>query len=204
VQGYGRGNDPPVSRLLLVAHAPTPAVRQAVFGRDDDLDEGGANAAAALRGTVAAGRAPWWCGPSRADLHTARQMGGDPVVVPGLADCDYGTWAGLSLDQVAARDPGGLQAWMGDPQAVPHGGESLAALVARIGARLDDYAGDDAVLVVAPGVLRAALVHALGLPAAAMWQVDVAPLATTRFDHRGGRWRLHLTAARPASAAQPG
>ena len=190
-----------MSRLLLVAHAPTPALRRAVFGRDDDLDEGGTRAALALRDTVPNARGRWWCGPSRAAEQTAWALGAEPSVEPALADCSYGDWTGFSLDEIAGADPGAVRSWLSDPEAAPHAGESLAALTRRVGAWLEAQAGERGVAVVHPVVVRAALAHALGLPPAAVWQLDVAPLAMARLDHRSGRWRLHLTPARPAPNA---
>jgi broad specificity phosphatase PhoE len=183
---------------MLVAHAPTPALRHAVFGRDDNLDEGGTRAAIALRDTVAAARGQWWCGPSRAAQQTAWALGGEPVTVAELAECRYGEWTGFTLDEVAGADPAAVQSWLSDPSATPHKGESLDDFTARVGAWLDGKAGQDGVVVVHPIVVRAALVHALRLPPAALWQLDVAPLAVTRLDHRGALWRLHLTAVRPS------
>ena len=189
-----------MSRLLLVAHAPTPALRRAVFGRDDDLDEGGTQAALALRDAVPAARGRWWCGPSRAAEQTAWALGGEPGVEMALADCGYGTWTGFSLDEIAGADPRAVQSWLNDPEATPHDGESLAALTQRVGRWLDARAGERGVVVAHPVVVRSALAYALGLPPGAVWQLDVAPLAMVRLDHRGGRWRLHLTAVRPGPA----
>jgi broad specificity phosphatase PhoE len=186
-----------VSRLLLVAHAPTPALRHVVFGRNDDLDEGGTRAALALRETLPSARGQWWCGPSRAAQQTAWALGGEPVSVRELAECRYGEWTGFTLDEVAGADPEALQQWLGDPAATPHNGESLVDFSARVAGWLDARAGEDGVVVVHPIVVRAALAHALGLPPAAVWQLDVTPLAVVRLDHRGGLWRLHLTAVRP-------
>ncbi len=44
--------------------------------------------------------------------------------------------------------------------------------------------------VVEPAVVRAALVHALGLPAPTFWRLDVAPLTATELSGRAGRWNL--------------
>ncbi|MFC7642844.1 hypothetical protein ACFQX6_19370 [Streptosporangium lutulentum] len=44
-----------------------------------------------------------------------------------------------------------------------------------------------------PPVIRAAVVHALGAPAAAFWRIDVAPLARVALTGRGGRWQLSYT-----------
>ena len=74
-----------MSGLRLLAAAPTAALRRAVFGGDDDLDEGGQRAALALSeadGPDLGGRADGWvCAPSQAALQTARALGHDDPVV---------------------------------------------------------------------------------------------------------------------------
>jgi broad specificity phosphatase PhoE len=174
-----------VSGLRLVAAAPTRALRRAEFGGDPDLDQGGRSATRARR--PAFGRAATWvCGPSRAARQTAAALGGDPQVEPALADIDYGAWTGRTLDQV---DPG---RWLTDPSFAPPGGESLAAVSARVGGWLETRAGADLVAVAHPAIVRAAVAYALRLPADGIWHLDVAPLATLRLTHRAGRWHLHL------------
>lgn len=189
-----------MSGLRLLAAAATPALRRAVFGGDDDLDEGGLRAALALSdpaGPDLGGRADSWiCAPSQAALQTARALGHDnPKVEHALADPGYGTWAGLGLGDVAGTDPEGLQAWLTDPATAPHGGESLAALRTRVGAWLETQVDQRVLAVAHPVVVRAALTHALGLPDAAVWQLDVAPLSLTRLTHRAGRWHVSFPAA---------
>lgn len=185
--------------VRLLAVAPTPALRKAVFGGDDDLDEGGLRAALALSEPAPPLSEPappdgtdgWVRAPSRAAAQTARALGHhDPAVERALADPGYGTWRGLSLAEVAARDPDGLRAWLTDPGAAPHGGESLADLRRRAGAWLETRAGLRTVAIAHPVVIRAALAHALGLPDAAVWQLEVAPLSLTRLTHRTGRWHV--------------
>jgi broad specificity phosphatase PhoE len=189
-----------VSGVRLLAAAASPALRRGVFGGDDDLDEGGLRAALALCQADTAdlgGRADVWiCAPSQAALQTARALGhddpahDDPVVEKALADPGFGTWTGLGLGDVAGQDPAGLQAWLSDPTAAPHGGESLAQIRQRAGGWLDQQAGQRTLAVAHPVVVRAALTHALGLPDAAVWQLDVAPLSLTRLTHRTGRWHV--------------
>jgi broad specificity phosphatase PhoE len=184
-----------VTRLLLLAHGPTPALRRTVFGRDDDLDEGGLRAALALAPAVTARAGAWRCGPSRAAQQTIRALGHEPTVEAALAEPDHGRWAGSTLQDVAAAEAGSVQAWLTDPGAAPHGGESLAALTARVGGWLDTVAGQPMVAVAHPVVVRAALAAALGLPGTAIWQLDVAPLSRTRLEHRAGRWHLRFPPA---------
>jgi len=180
-----------VTGVRLVAAAPTPALRQARFGGDQDLDEGGANAALARRGTLPA-TGTWVSAPSRAAVQTAAALGGDPTTEPALADVDYGSWTGFALDEIDRAEPDALHAWLTDPATAPGGGESLAAVRTRAGAWLDAHAGADLTAVAHATVVRAALAHALRLPADGIWQLDVAPLAVLRLTHRAGRWHLHL------------
>lgn len=122
------------------------------------------------------------------DLHHAPRE-------PGLAQCDFGAWTGRTLDEVLADDPDAVTAWLSDPEANPHGGETLAALVARIGTWLD---GLTTAIPTVPGLLaiadhtvvRAALAHALGAGAQTIWRFDVAPLTRAELAGEPGRWSL--------------
>ena len=81
---------------------------------------------------------------------------------------------------------------MTDPAACPHGGESLAALMLRVGEWLDEQAarGGRAIAVTHGGVVKAAVVHALAAPVEAFWRVDVTPLALTELHAHEGRWTV--------------
>ena len=107
-------------------------------------------------------------------------------------DCDYGRWRGLVSKDVAAREPDAFAAWLGDPQAQPHGGESFAELIGRTGAWLGQaLAREGATLAVThASVIRAAIVTALGAGAPAFFRIDVAPLSLARLSGRDGRWNL--------------
>lgn len=191
------------SAVRLVASAPTPGLRRAVFGAHDDLDEAGRRAAEALAGGDGS-RSPlgcaarWLAAPSAAAVQTARAAGREPVLDAALADCDYGRWAGRTLDDVAAAEPRAVQAWLSDPHAAPHDGESVTALTGRVAEWLHGRAGADerVVAFTHAAVVRAALLTALGLPPAGFWQLDVAPLAVIRLRWRAGRWVLALPPAR--------
>jgi broad specificity phosphatase PhoE len=178
-----------VNGLRLVAAAPTPALRQALFGGDQNLDEGGRNAAAALAPRFA--RVPAWvAAPSRAARQTAAALGGLAATADALADPPYGEWDGRSLADI---DPGDLHEWLSDPGYAPPGGESLTHVRDRAGAWLDEQAGQTLVAVAHPTVVRAAVAHALRLPADGIWTIEVAPLATVHLTHRSGRWHLSLS-----------
>ncbi|MGW0392527.1 histidine phosphatase family protein [Streptomyces sp. NPDC003042] len=121
---------------------------------------------------------------------------------PGLAGPAMGEWAGRTLDEVAAEDPGAVRRWLTDPgYAPPGGGESVAALIARTGAHLAGLAPGPHHALVAQAVVRAAVVAALELPAGAFWRLDVRPETVTTLSGRAGRWNLLVGQAPEHTAA---
>jgi broad specificity phosphatase PhoE len=176
---------------VLVRHAATAATQAAAFPADDALDER-ARAQAAALAAILPRDADVLVSPARRCRETAAAAGLSATVDDGLAECGFGAWAGLTLAQVHERDPAAVHAWMTDPAAAPHGGESLAALLARVArwlvaqARLDGRA----IAITHGEVVKAAVVHALGAPPLAFWRVDVAPLALTELHGADGRWTV--------------
>jgi broad specificity phosphatase PhoE len=179
------------ARLILVCHASTAAVRGSSFPSDEPLDDHGKADAAAL-----AGRLPdaerWLTAPESRARQTAETLGLDAAVEPALRDCDYGAWRGRSFADVQAREPDAVAAWLDDPAAAPHGGESIRALLARVA----DWLGDEqrrharTIAVTHAAVIRAAILGAIGAPPKSFWRIDVTPLSVTRLSGGAGRWNL--------------
>ena len=94
---------------------------------------------------------------------------------------------------------------MTDPDAAPHGGESLTALLARVRAWLEEQAALDgtAIAITHGGVVKAAVVAALDAPPSAFWRVDVSPLAITELHAHDGRWTVTRVNDREEGAASP-
>jgi broad specificity phosphatase PhoE len=131
-------------------------------------------------------------------------------VEPALADLDYGAWHGRSLIELASESPDDVAAWTRDPDAAPHGGESFAQLVVRIGHWLESPEGvlntqgvtdatgtsgasgqaQHVVAITHAAVMRAAIVHALGASPAAFTRIEIAPLSAIELRHsrRGWSW----------------
>jgi len=190
-----------VTRLLLVRHAPTAETRLAAFPSTTGaavvdgcgpLDRGGRELAAALAGPLPAADRCWSSLALRARQTAELAGAGDPEPDPDLAECDFGAWAGLTVAEVHARDPGALAAWLADPDAAPHGGEGLAqvrARAARVMARAAE-SGGTTVAFTHGGLVKAALLDVLGLPASGLWRLDAAPASVTELRHSGSGWRL--------------
>jgi broad specificity phosphatase PhoE len=179
-------------RLLLARHAPTQATRRFAFPVDESLDEHGRDAAGALAAAVPA-RFGVLCSPAVRCRQTAEAAGlAVDAIDPALAECDFGTWAGRTLEEVIAEEPASGEAWMRDPDVAPHGGESLRAFVARVAQWLAAQAMLDggAVAITHGGVVKAAVVAALDAPIDAFWRIDATPLAITELHAHDGRWTL--------------
>ncbi len=189
-------------RVMLISPAMNAALREARFAGDASLDESGLRQARASADTLPpADRALH--GPSRRCTRTAEALEIGSVTEHAIRDWDLGRWTGARLDEVSASEPEAVAAWLADPSASPHGGESLLELWARAGAWLGSLdAGDPGrvLAVVAPAVVRAAVVHALDLSPQAFWRIDVAPLTLTELSGRSGRWNLRC--GRPLTPEQ--
>lgn len=170
-------------RLLLVTHAATAATRRAAFPRDEAPER--PVAPRAPRGRIRHG-------PERRCRDTAAALGDPLVPDTGLRDWDLGRWAGATLDEVAAAEPDAATAWLTDPDAAPHGGEPLTALLARARAWLDGVT-EATVAVTHPAVVRAVVLAVLDAPPPAFWRLEAGPL--TAADLRGGpgRWTVRAT-----------
>lgn len=184
--------------LTLVCHASTEATTDARFPADEPLDERGAALAAAAAG-VFARVDEVWCGPARRCVETATAMGRSAVVEPALRECDFNRWRGRALADVQADEPGALTRWLTDPAAAPHGGESIADLLARVGKWLDARCSGPvrAAAVTHPSVIRAAIIHAIHARPESFWRIDVPPLSCTVLRGHEGSWTLRSTGGAP-------
>lgn len=189
-----------MDRVLLVRHATSAGTRRAAFpattgacARDgcEPLDRAGAVQATALRGILPAPSNCWASFAVRA-LETAWLAGYDAQPSADLAECDFGRWAGLLPTEVHEADPDGLAAWYADPDAAPHGGERLGDVRARAAAvltRAREFGGT-VVVFTHGGLVKAALLEALGLGAQALWRLDVAPASVTELHPATRGWRV--------------
>jgi broad specificity phosphatase PhoE len=179
------------ARLVLVCHGSTDAVRKAAFADDEPLDRHGqAEAAALARHLPSAERC--WASPELRTRQTAEALQLDASPIPTLRECDYGGWKGSTFEEILARDPQGVAAWLRDPAATPHGGESLLSLLRRTAQWLDAEKAADrrSILITHATIIRAAIVHAIEAAPQSFWRIDIAPLSVTRLSGRAGRWTL--------------
>ncbi|MFF7490437.1 histidine phosphatase family protein [Streptomyces luteogriseus] len=191
-------------RVTFVASARSSPLLAERFEDDRPLDQAGwAEVERLARELLPLAAAELrYCSPTPRSRSTGEGLGYAPLVQLGLRDCGMGRWRGLTLGEAMAREPDAVDAWLTDPRATPHGGESLVDFITRVGGWLDTRPVEDGCRVVAvaePSVIRAALVYALKAPPSTYWNIDVRPLSTTSVTGRAGRWNLRLDGA----SAQP-
>ncbi len=145
--------------FLIVAGRTAPNRAVCFGGEHRPLDARGIADVAALRTAVPSEEAGVRAGPEASVRQTAGVLGPSFDVDPALATLDVGAWRGLRPDEIRGPD---LGLWFADPDATPHGGESIRAFVSRIRRHVDAIGADgrvsgDVGLVVAKPVAQALL-----------------------------------------------
>ena len=179
------------ARLILICHGSTDAIRSSSFPADEPLEEPSATRAAALADALPNAHR-CWTSPELRTRQTAQSLRLNADLEPTLRDCDYGRWTGRKFDEVQASEPEAIASWLRDPAAAPHGGESIIALISRIGEWLasQQMRHQRVIAVTHPAVIRAAIVHAIEAGPQSFWRIDIAPLSLTRLSGQRGRWNL--------------
>jgi len=179
------------TRLHLLCSASTLSTRGAAFPKDAPIDEMGRKGLSKFSGRAPscdeALRSPALCA-----AQTAEGLALDAMPESALRDCDFGRWAGRALTEIQSQEPDALAEWLRNPEAAPHGGESFAVVMKRIGGWMDDLPAESrSILAIThAAVIRAAIAHALGAGPHAVLHVDVAPLTRVMISGGAGRWRL--------------
>jgi len=178
--------------LTLICQGATRVTHQAAFPDDDPLDPAHmADQLAQL--TIHVRRASrTYTSPATSARQTAEALALNARVAPELGDCDFGRWRGQRLKDVEAEDPKGLEVWITDLSATPHGGESLERVGRRAATWLDSQVTEPghAVAVTNSTVMRWVVVTVLDAPLASFWRVDVEPLSSILLTTNGTRWVL--------------
>lgn len=208
-----------MTRWWWIRHAPVTGHDGRIYGNlDVDCDCGDEPLFRALAGSLPAD-AVWIVTPLSRTRATAaavaRHLPAGPEafhVEPLLAEQDFGGWQGLTYAELAAGRSGAWHRfWLAPAEEVPPGGESFAALAARVATAIDAltrrHAGRDIVCVSHGGTIRAALAHALAVTPERALSFAVDNCSLTRLDHfaeepwraeerLGGSWRIAAVNAR--------
>ncbi len=117
------------------------------------------------------------------------------TIEPGLIELGFGAWQGLAHAELPPRlTMPAHPFWPLSGDERPPGGESMADGVERVGAVLERLAeahrGCDVVAVSHGGAIRAAVAHALHIPADNALHLSIENISLTRLDHTPRGWRV--------------
>lgn len=139
--------------MIFVRH-PRVDAGGICYGRHDPpLGSSAVAEIAALAGRLGRRETVWSSPAARCRALAEAVAEGAPRIDPRLTELDFGAWEGAAWAAIPRED---LDEWAGDPwHRSPPGGETFAAMHARVGTVLREIPRD-AVVVTHAGVIRAA------------------------------------------------
>lgn len=189
-----------MSELVLARHGETEWNVEGVFrGRIDlELNQTGIKQAELLAGYLSEEIEAVYSSPLKRATKTAEAVAHRHnlrvEVSPGLIDCDFGQWQGLSLEEVKHKYSQLYRQWAESPQLVKiPGGESLDGVRERalkvVNGVIAKHRGR--VVLVSHRVVNKVLICALlGLDNSHFWNIRQDVGGTTIFSHQDGRFVL--------------
>lgn len=204
-----------MTRWWWVRHAPVTGQKGRIYGNRDVACD--CSDTAVFRGLARhlPEQATWVVTPLSRTRDTATAIARQrPAPAPEfeierqLAEQDFGHWQGMTYAELdAAREGAWHRFWLAPAEETPPGGESFAAVCARVAETVERlnrrFAGGDIICVSHGGPIRAAVGHALGLTPERTLAFAIDNCAVTRLDHfveeEPGKesWRVGLVNARP-------
>jgi probable phosphoglycerate mutase len=102
---------------------------------------------------------------------------------PGFAEMDFGTWDGLTFEEVAQQYRADLDAWVGTTDVRPGGGESLDMVRERVLDALDRvlerHTGRTVVVASHVTPIKVVVAEAIGAPLTSQFRMELRPASVT-------------------------
>jgi len=181
-----------MTKLLLVRHAETEWNDSARFQGQTDIplnERGLAQAAQVARRLQREPLAAIYSSDLSRALDTARVIAREHklevIVSEQLREASFGSWEGMTFDEVRLRFPEEAKGWILDPVMIrPADGETREAILSRVMGALhriaEDYGDRTVAIVTHGGPIKCAVMHALEASGSA-WKklrIDNATLTT--------------------------
>jgi len=190
-------------RVLLLRHAETDWNRERRFQgwRDVSLSPAGREQAGSVARLLAdTPLVAVWSSPLARARETAALIA-EPHALPvreeeAFKEMGFGTWEGLTRDEVEARFPDAIAVWAERPhEARWPGGESLADVRARVlrglAALRATHQGQTVCLVSHGITSRVLILEALGLGLDRLWSIQVSSTGISELEFRDDWTTLH-------------
>lgn len=179
-----------ITWFWLIRHAAVDGPKGTIWPANAAANLGDRHSLDLLRTHLPRG-AKAYASPARRTIETAKALQLDPVLVPELAEQDFGEWTGRCHDELAAAGDETYARFWNDPaRSTPPGGESFEDQIARVRHGINRIEAGSAILVVHSGTIRAMLCIALDVEPHAALRFAVDPLSLTRIDRIDGGWRV--------------
>lgn len=194
IVGWSRADLGTPTTLMVVRHGVTQQSIEHRFsgvnGFDPPLIELGRRQAQAAAEELArrGGADVLVCSPLQRTRQTAAIIAdhlgiGEPVVVAGIAEADFGQWDSLTFAEVKARWPDELAAWLASTEVAPPGGESFAAVRRRVDAAraelLERFPRQRVVAISHVTPIKVMVQLMLEAPASSAFRFELAPCSLT-------------------------
>jgi broad specificity phosphatase PhoE len=164
--------------LTLLCHAATRAMKTGCFPTGDESVEADERAALVARFDDAQSKVI--SSHALAARETASWMTETYETDHAFDDLNYGAWRGLSVREIGKQKPEEIAAWLSNPHARPHGGESIAMLAKRVVEGLERLPHAEGVIIVTHAiVVKVVSAHVHRKPLSDVLTMDFAPLSTT-------------------------
>ncbi|GAB2526309.1 histidine phosphatase family protein [Nocardiopsis aegyptia] len=190
--GWGAPDEAP-TRLVLLRHGQTPmSVERRFAGRGDIplTDAGHAQAAA-----VAHRLASWpidvvvsspLARARDTAAHAAEVLGLPVEVDEGFVETDFGDWEGMTFAEARELAPDDVDRWLADTGTGPPGGESFAAVAARVGAArhalVERHRGRTVLVVSHVTPIKIVVQQAMLAPLSALYRMHLDTACLTEVD----------------------
>jgi probable phosphoglycerate mutase len=113
----------------------------------------------------------------------AARLGRTVEQEPGFAEMDFGTWDGLTFEEVAQQYRADLDAWVGTTDVRPGGGESLDMVRERVLDALDRvlerHTGRTVVVASHVTPIKVVVAEAIGAPLTSQFRMELRPASVT-------------------------
>jgi ribonuclease H / adenosylcobalamin/alpha-ribazole phosphatase len=214
----------PVTTLVLVRHGAT----QLTAGKRFSGGLAGSNPGLTDEGRAQVREVAEWLAPigdavdavvtspvrrSRESAEIVAERLGAPLrEEPGFAEMEFGTWEGMTFDEVREQRPDEIDSWLGSLDVAPGGGESFREVEKRVldglSRLLDEYAGKTLVVVSHVTPIKTLVAHAVDAPLTSVFRMELstASVSVVSFfgepSSEGIRASLRLYNAQPPGAGQ--
>jgi broad specificity phosphatase PhoE len=198
-----------ITSFLLIRHGHTKATEEGRLYTDPNApltDKGRLQAQALAAWSVSQKPDALLSSPSLRVRTTADIIGASleqqPVIIDGLNEWHVGDWEGRTYLDLKNSEPELYSRWSADPiHNAPPGGESISDLCERIERSVKEmisrFEGKKLALVTHAGVIRSAIMGALGVPVVNFWRLSIPVGTVSRLDFSANFATLHFMSWRP-------